>query len=212
MFSIEDRLPPDAERLRIELRWLAQRLGAVRDLDVQLQHARRQGQALEVSDGLRAYVAWLEVQRQRARHSLVAALDDARYASLVDALERAGAAWEPLADHDADLAADAPARLRALWRKLRRAGARLAADTSPEQLHRTRIRAKRVRYAVEFHVDLYGQPARAFVKRIVDLQDALGEYQDGIVCRQQIESALADGGLAWSGQTTLALHVERNVG
>ena len=50
-----------------------------------------------------------------------------------------------------------------------------------ERLHAARKAAKRVRYAAEALLPVYGKDARRFAKRIEDVQEVLGEHQDSVV-------------------------------
>ena len=63
----------------------------------------------------------------------------------------------------------------------------------PEDLHALRIRAKRLRYLLEFLQELTGKPGRLLVKRLTELQDLLGSYHDAVVAadfvRTYVESA-----------------------
>lgn len=45
-------------------------------------------------------------------------------------------------------------------------------------LHRMRIAAKRLRYAIELFEDCWGQPAAMFARKVAGLQSALGELHD----------------------------------
>ena len=62
-----DILPPQASSLNDELKWFANQLGPVRDLDVQIQRMRDTAAELGVAEALDPYGAWLEVQREPAR-------------------------------------------------------------------------------------------------------------------------------------------------
>lgn len=57
-----------------------------------------------------------------------------------------------------------------------------------------RIRAKRLRYALEFHESLYGRPAEALVAQLVTIQDQLGLHQDCQVMLGLIDEIRKDGG------------------
>jgi hypothetical protein len=74
-----------------------------------------------------------------------------------------------------------------VYKKLRRAGERLEPDSSPEEFHRVRIRAKRLRYALEFHAPLYGRPAEDLVAHLVLIQDQLGAHQDCYVMLRLVD-------------------------
>jgi CHAD domain-containing protein len=59
-------------------------------------------------------------------------------------------------------------------------------------LHDVRKAAKRARYAANALAVPYGRPARAFASRMKAVQDALGDYQDTVVIRQEILQLAAD--------------------
>src|ERR1051326_4428038 len=54
-----DVLPASAQTLDGELRWMASQMGPVRDLDVQRKRLDATALALELSEPLAAYAAWL---------------------------------------------------------------------------------------------------------------------------------------------------------
>jgi CHAD domain-containing protein len=166
-----------------ELKWLAEVLGKVRDLDVLADRLAAAVAELPVelvlgpvADRIRQRLA---AQAARAREDLVAALDSDRVGQLIGSLatlvERGQAAEVT------------QARLRRLARKaVRRADGRLAAADEhaagtperEERLHDARKAYKRARYAVEVVAPEEGDPARRLVKRLTALQDVLGAHQD----------------------------------
>ena len=194
----KDVLPDDAQVLNDELRWIARKLGAVRDLDVQIKHACVRANELCQSDALKPYIAWLSAERERRLCELIGALDDERYEQLVAHLRRAGE-W-PVVD-----GRGAGERIQKTMKKLHKAARGLDVEDPASAFHQARIRAKRLRYTVEFHTELYGDPAHDVVKRTVQLQDALGELQDGVVSREHVAEAQRQAAQAWSPATMFAL-------
>ena len=73
----------------------------------------------------------------------------------------------------------------------RKAGNRLHRDSPPAEFHALRKRAKRLRYTLEFVANQDSPQARRFLRRLVVLQDILGEHQDAEVAIAQLR-ALAD--------------------
>ena len=56
---------------------------------------------------------------------------------------------------------------------------------SDDELHAVRLRGKRLRYAAEFFAPLHpGRETRRYLRRITDLQEHLGELNDGAVAEQ----------------------------
>jgi len=176
-------LPPEAATLNTELRWLAGVLGQVRDLDVQIDRLHAQ----EREPGtLQPLIAHLEQRRFVLRGRLLAALEAERYTALragLDALAAVDHAQLPPAAFTPVRKA-APALLGRQYRRLRRAARGLAATSPPEAYHATRIRAKRLRYALDPLASLYGAPAAEALSSLRRAQDILGEYQDAIVADQ----------------------------
>src|SRR3712207_6725941 len=75
----------------------------------------------------------------------------------------------------------APALIWGRYRKWRKAAKRLGESSSPEDFHELRKKGKRLRYALEFVSEVYGEPVQKFVKPLKALQDDLGDHQDAEV-------------------------------
>ena len=199
-----DALPQELADLDAELKWIAGLLGAVRDLDVQIARLHDTAVSLGETHAVAPYGGWLEEQRQRAMTSLIDAFASERFASLTERLTCLDhVAPDPGQDHP--LQDDAPPRLKRAYRKLRNAGSDLTVDSPAPAFHRARIQAKRLRYAVEFLAPVYGKPAERLISRVTDLQDLLGDHQDGIVSSQRIHEAVHTAAGAWPAETSVAL-------
>jgi CHAD domain-containing protein len=170
--------------LRGELGWVAERLGAVRDLDVHLERLHdelaRAGAAPGRDAGL---AAALQDRRGPALAELRKALRSPRYDVLVRALSTmtADAASAPEASTAAPAVEVAPVLIAKAARRVRRWGEQIGAQASEGDLHRLRILFKRLRYTCEFFADLFGEEFRAAVARVVPFQDCLGALQDAVV-------------------------------
>ena len=182
-----DRTDP----LRDELRWLAAVLGAARDAEV--MHARLRTLVAAEPDDLvlgkvKDRVDTFMTRRHRSAHDAVLAeLDSERYLRLLDALDELVAA--PPFLPEARGSADEVLRhlVRRTWRRLDRTMS--AAEQAPrgpdkdELLHEVRKDAKRTRYAAEAVVPVFGGPARKYAAAVAELQESLGDFQDGVVTR-----------------------------
>ena len=62
-----------------------------------------------------------------------------------------------------------------------------------EQLHEVRKQAKRTRYAAEAVQPVVGRPARKYASAVAELQETLGDFQDGVVTRQVLRELGAAG-------------------
>ncbi|HEV2686564.1 MAG TPA: CHAD domain-containing protein [Actinomycetota bacterium] len=185
MVVFEEALPARAPRLRQELGWLGSLLGAVRDLDVQLEQIGAWSAAAEPAEreALDVVTAVLDDRRTKARARLVAAMDSRRLIRLNTSMERflvhgpikrSPSARVPILEAAPEVVAHG-------YRKVVAIGDHISDGSPPQALHALRIRAKRLRYTVEFLEPIYGKPARAYAKRLVDLQDVLGRHQDDVV-------------------------------
>jgi CHAD domain-containing protein len=187
--------PAATEPLREELRWLGERLGAVRETDVladRLASAIADEPAELVVGPVAARIAErLAGDAGPARARLLASLDGKRYAALLESLDRFVDAPPPRVGGK---------RLRRLARKaLRRGDRRLAAARRARSAHPARVPLpsgagdpdaalhsarkayKRARYAAEALVPLAGRPAHRLARRLTGLQDALGAHRDAVV-------------------------------
>ena len=187
----EPALPVDVDALRDELAWLASKLGAVRDLDIQLAALGQAAAALDAPPTAAAtLLAWFRARHAAARQELTEALEQTRYTAIVAALGALEA--QSPADWAGPARAPAletlPALVRRRYRRLRKASRDLAPSSPAADLHRARIRAKQLRYSLEFVAELYGKPARRMIRRAVGVQDALGAIQDAVVLEQQLAS------------------------
>ena len=192
-----DILPPQFAALSPELAWLTQVLGTVRDLDVQLDRldsspewqstwASTPGATAPV-DELRAVMTR---ERDRARAILLHALDSPRYERLTSglmALAQQGAGQRSAAGH-LPATGVLPGLIEQRHRAAVKASRRARRTGEAADFHKLRIRCKRLRYALEFVQDVYGEPATHFIRRLARLQDLLGGLQDCEVSMDRLHS------------------------
>jgi CHAD domain-containing protein len=178
-----------AEQLEEELVWWAGLLGKVRDVDIL---AQRQSALLAELPGeliLGPVASTIEteltVQRKQAADAMLDALDSARFRKLIGLMHhwRSDAPFTAAAD-------DSPNAINTMIKKAKRkAGKRLttavasrrAGEPSEELFHRARKASKRYRYAVEAAQPIWGAKADKIISERKDLQDVLGNHQDGII-------------------------------
>ena len=201
--------------LRGELRWLRRALGDVRDLDTHLERIERYRAAAGPRD--RAALAplgeLLTRRRDEARlESMLPALDGERYTALLAGVASlaAGRGAEAVPG-----AADrASAALRPAIRSSGRAFARslrlARREDGPDQRHRARIRAKRLRYALECSGSLYGRPGRRAIKALRPLQELLGAERDALLAAAALSSIAEEPGAAGLPEATLRAMSERS--
>lgn len=176
---------------RAELGWLADTLGAVRDLDVLLDRLRTEAAGFNEAEraAFTRLTSGLEQERARYRRRLVEALDSDRYAKLVDRLAAGSQARPPASATDGKVALRdiVTAQFRKLCTQVQRAGP----DASDAQLHALRIQGKRLRYASELASSSHRR-AQRLVSACKRFQDVLGEHQDACVATERIIRLLAD--------------------
>jgi CHAD domain-containing protein len=177
--------PRWAAASRGTLRTLIKALGAVRDCDVQLEYlhassAELNGPERAAIEPLRERVAQ---QRVQARTRLLHTLDSSRTRSWV-------AHWLNQLRLGTDSGARARAAtttrvarelIRSMAGKLRKRADRLNDESSADEFHKVRIRAKRLRYTLDAFGSLYGIAAREYVDALAKLQRVLGDYHDSAV-------------------------------
>ena len=192
-----DILTPQFVALAPELAWLAEILGSVRDLDVQLArladspewHGAWSSAEAGTSpvDELRAVVTR---EREQARVVLLHALESSRYDRLttgLTALAQLGAGQRAAAGH-LPATVVVPGLLGQRHRAAVKAARRARRSGEPSDFHRLRIRCKRLRYTLEFVQEVYGDPAAQFIRRLARLQDLLGGLQDCEVSMERLHS------------------------
>lgn len=159
-----------------ELRRVARRLGAVRDMDVLLESTPDERQLAPLAD------AWRE-RRAAAWRRLLAMLDSAAYAAFVEhygAFTRSpGLAPGGLAERR--LLDVAGSRVWAAYERVRAHDAHIGTG-DVAALHALRIDAKRLRYAIETFADLLPREAASdLIARLTRVQDHLGALNDAAV-------------------------------
>ena len=202
----------DTQRIKSELGWITGELGPARDLDTFVaevltpfreQHPGEPGLVPICRDFARrrakAYAHAADVVRSARFRALVLQLAEwieaGRWTQSEDELLRLRRE-QPIAIHAAD---EFTRRLR----KLRKQG-RLLGQLTPEERHKLRIRAKKLRYAMEFFAEVFpghkqARRRKAALSSVKALQDALGALND-ISTRERLASQIALSGRrdAWS--------------
>jgi CHAD domain-containing protein len=181
--------------VRARIGRIAPAFAAARDADVLL---------LRVQEHL-ARVCDLERERSATVLRLIRGVRDAAYRQLAALLRepryaRARAELLAAARMPAFTAAgERPAReiveqvMDPTWKRLRRAVRGRERPTADDELHRIRIKVKRVRYAAEALAPVCGPPATRFAKRAAALQTILGDHRDALAACTHLEHELAGG-------------------
>lgn len=190
--TFRDYIDPEWNvEIRDELRWLAGRLGAVRDTDVLLERLTEQAEELPEPDRrpAAALLRRLEADRETARRDLLVALASDRYADLVENLVLAARAPRLTPEADSVARRVLPDVVRRPWKHLSSAVAALGDRPEDEALHEVRIRAKRARYAAEAVAPVIGKPAQRLASALTRVQSVLGDLQDATVAEAWLRAA-----------------------
>jgi CHAD domain-containing protein len=180
--------PPDA--VRVDLSWIADSLGAVRDVDVFAERlSDRLARAPEpIAAGARLVLRSVETERGAHTEQLRRDVASVRYGNLIhelDVIAKQGTSGVGTLD--------APTVMRSRWRTLR--GVAEATERAPtdRHLHEMRIQTKRVRYAAEIFAPTRDDRCRRFVRRATALQDVLGAQHDAVrACDWLLSTELDD--------------------
>jgi triphosphatase len=191
-----------ADYLGGELKWLGGLLGAVRDLDVFLLNLSKFKEKIErfPAKKKQAFESLIGEHRRGLLEALCQALGSPRYRSLERRLAQFLA--RPLPSRPRPrLAAKtvreiAPALIIGRFEAALKQGATVLVHPKFKEFHRLRIRMKRLRYACEFMAPAYGNDLDAFIERMVEIQDCLGELQDTVFTRKLVDSLCDD----WRGK------------
>lgn len=180
-------VPEWADSLRDELRWLGRVLGPARDLDVQLAYFREESTVLDTRDRrpLTQFIAHLEAQRNHVQEVMLSELKSERYLDLIRRLQQA--------PHDPTVV-ESTVTLHDLanqeFTKLRNAIRQAGDSPNNANIHKTRIRTKRARYAAELAEPTVGKPATRFINKARAVQNVLGMHQDAIQAEAHIRAFL----------------------
>ncbi|AUH43017.1 CYTH and CHAD domain-containing protein [Streptomyces sp. CMB-StM0423] len=177
-----------------ELRWLAGELGVDRDREVLTERIHAGLAELErplVLGPVRGRLrTWSAARRTGSRRRIVAVLDGRRYLALLDALD--GILTDPPLRTAADRPAE-PVLRKAVDRQYRRFAGSLQEtfDLAPgpdrdTAIHETRKAAKRTRYAAEVARPALGREAKTVTSLMREVQELLGDYQDGVLARSAL--------------------------
>jgi CHAD domain-containing protein len=183
-----------AEALSDELRAPSHALGAVRDLDV--LRDRLKDSAGELAGDLGPLWAGLDARHEAATAALRDHLGSESYRALLARLAEAAHAPRLSAAADGPCREALPPLVADAWKALARRARALEADSPDADYHEARKRAKRARYAAEAVADALGsgdrKRAERFARRVQKLQDVLGEHQDAVVARLEVERVARD--------------------
>jgi inorganic triphosphatase YgiF len=186
----------DREPIQAELRWLTKELDAARNWDVfTTQTLVTIRDSFSETRELEQLQTKSEAIRQQYRLRAREALASGRYQRMLLHLGSwlCMQPWNARLPDQVETAADKPVTafatrvLQKLHTRLKKSGKQLAI-LSPDERHRTRITAKKLRYASEFFSSLYPHKrVRRYLAALADLQEVLGILNDATTTERLLQ-------------------------
>jgi CHAD domain-containing protein len=179
----------ETDRLQPELKWLADALGEVRDLEVLRERfAGRLADLADLADeGPHPWLDAMAEQEQAAYRRLGVTLKEPRYFALLDALDRLVAAPPLTGRARRPIDKEVPRLVIRSWHRLARSYASIATAADHDAArHETRKAAKRARYTAEAAAPALGKPAANVAAQAESMQEVLGRFQDGMIARRHL--------------------------
>ncbi len=195
-----------SKSLREELQWLAGAVGAARDLEVTraqlMELIDAEPPELILASAKGRLEQHLETEHETALADGLAALSSERYFRLLDALDTFVAA-PPLTRQAQKRAAEMVGRLVNAERKrlngaVKKLGGLTTDQAANPALHEARKSAKRLRYAAETAIPIFGKQAVRLARAAEEIQTILGDNQDSVIIRERLRSLAtesAEGGV-----------------
>lgn len=194
-------LPRKAERFEREFSHFGDVLGEVRDLDVQIERLSAEEGVPEV------VVPALRDRRTQRRERMLAELDSDRYVRLVE--DMIGTLRRGRAPTSPPILEVAPVTLADAHKKVLKRAERVSKSSTFEELHDLRKKGRRMRYAVEPLMEIYGKPAEKLVGQLKKLQDVFGDQQDKIVAAELLREVALSGDLPPEAVFYMGVEAER---
>ena len=198
-------LPASLSKSRPKLKKLIDALGRVRDVDIRVELISTFRSELSEEDraALDPLLCRLNSERHAARSYMLRALDaravrqwlatlSAQLDALPKQLARTMSHQASASPRDDVALAVVPGLIRRRYRKLRKCARRLNKESSMSEYHKVRIRAKKLRYALEVVAPTYARPADEMLSALHELQNRLGTQHDGAVVSRYLSQFTAD--------------------
>jgi CHAD domain-containing protein len=183
------------ERVRKQLKQIADALGAVRDHDVAivaLESLLAEAKTEPIKEGIKRVIEERGKLRDKARLDLTEVIAVSRLNEVQERFQRAiDKAAQPKKNGGIVSFNEAGREVVATsWQDLHDLGTSLYAPFDIEEIHKMRIAAKRLRYAVELFAACWGEKMEPFAEEISQMQSFLGEVHDCDVWIESIGNSL----------------------
>lgn len=188
-----------AAQMAPEFRWLGDLTTPTRDLDVYLLELDSLAATVTHPDDLTAFGAYVQDKRAAAQKALARGLRSKRYSDLISTWRTALAEVIANPSH-AEMTASTLAveRLHKVFRRCQKRSDKITADSESELVHDLRKACKEMRYLMEVFKPLCDKVAyKKVIADFKELQDLLGEFQDGEVqaaALRQFAQEMVDAG------------------
>ena len=203
-------LPAGLRRSRQTLKVLLDMLGVVRDADIRLEAVSAFRSSLPEADrtALDPLLQHVQLERVRARATMLRGLDAKRTREWLDTLPDQ-LAKTPAAQSGSPRNAAAltivPDLIQKRFRKLRKHARRLTAKSSLTEFHDVRVRAKKLRYALEAVAPTYAKPAHEMLAALHRLQSKLGTQHDSDLIALYLTELAAQAPANFTAATLFAM-------
>jgi CHAD domain-containing protein len=181
-----------ADYFEKSLQQLGRLFGAVRDLDVFIINLRTYREKLEkFSKRDRRLLKKVIIKERRAPfHALLKALASSSFHTFERRMEQFMTLPEGSAPGSMTMKDAAPQAIKSRLTDVMAQRRKVTANPVLTEYHCLRIKAKRLRYALEFMAPLYGSAFDEIIPRTVEIQDCLGELQDTVFNKGLIKRLL----------------------
>jgi CHAD domain-containing protein len=203
-----EHLPEEITRSEECLKGILNALGAARDLDLQVCAMADHGAGMSDQERLQLepLLQHLQGERSRARAHMLRTLDSAETRQWLETLTDAlTTSTSSPSQAGTGITTVAPDLIRECFRKLRKTVKELKAASSMEELHDVRMRAKKLRHAIESVAVIYGKPAEEILRALRRLQDRLGVQQDAHVAKNRLLGLATDPPKEFSSETVFLM-------
>lgn len=207
--------PSVVDDLRTELAWLAALLGEPRDAEVLLERLEKALDGVEadlvVGPVRERILGMLQGDHDAGRAALLSALDGRRYerllTELIEVVQRPPYRGDLATDASGDVIAELAGRAAVSVVKVAKQAKGADVVERDVIIHEIRKKAKAARYADEAAAVVLGGKGAA--PQWTALQEALGDYQDGVVAVEALQRACGQARAAGEDTFTYGVVVER---
>lgn len=165
-----------------QIKTLADALGAVRDLDVQIESLEKLPtqvtKAAEAREGIEHLIDERKIERETKRHTLVETLNKIDLEKLPEMLADALKDVKNNKDKTDAYRTSAREIISNSYQAFVKLSGALTRPRAANRLHRLRIAAKRLRYALELFAPCFKTDTKDFAKQIAEIQKSLGKLHD----------------------------------